>query len=306
MFSGAESGCSSAGNRLLTIKSWFVNQAFIQWQRSQPSQESFWVGKYEEVKLFPVTSGEMWVEGGQEIQEDCVMADKTQGFKWTRVSCADSASYLCEPSPPDCPPGYSFIASVGDSSCFKLSDMTHETTTGNNHISSILTANKMCLEDGNRLIAPLSDSDRRALVKFAYGMDQLQMGEGARTVKVWTGLMYFKQSDTIPTTCPTCSSLSAWEDGFISPWQDSLLAKADGETLFGNHFAETDKCHQIKFDGNTTFWVNSDCVEDPSSADEDRVFAMCEFRKCSGCVFPFIFAGRKYDTCIRDTVPALT
>ena len=299
VLAGAETGCSSAGNTLLVFRSWFVNQAFIDWQRSQPSQESYWVGKYEEVQQFPVTTESMWVTGGQEVQEDCVMADKTQGFKWTRVSCSASASYLCEPSPPDCPPGYSFIASVGDSSCFKLSDMTHEMTTGSNHIASITTANKMCLEDGNRLISPLTDSDRRALVQFAYGMDQLQMGEGSRTVKVWTGLMYFKQSDTIPATCSTCSSLPAWQDGFLSPWSDSLLAKTDGETLFGSHFSETDKCHNIKYDGNLTYWANSQCVQSPSAADQDRVFAMCEYRKCSGCVFPFTLAGRKYDTCTR-------
>ena len=257
------------------------------------------MGRYDEVSQYPVTTAEMWVEGGEEIEEDCVMADSSQQFRWTRVSCSATASYLCEPSPPDCPPGYSAIASVGSSSCFKLSDMTHEKTIGAAHISSIFTANKMCLEDGTRLISPLTDSEKEGMVKFAYGQDQLQSGEGARTVQVWTGLMYFKQSDTVPASCPTCSALPAWQDGFISPWSDSLLSKTDGQAVLGpGEFTETDKCHVVKFDGNTTSWNDSECLSPPSSAPEDRVFAMCEFRKCGSCVFPFIVGGRKYDTCI--------
>ena len=297
-YQGAEDGCAAGGNKLLVFKSWFVNTAFIQWQLSQPAQQSFWVGRYEEVRQFPVSTAEMWVEGGQEVEEDCVVADSAQQFLWTRVSCSTSASYLCEPSPPDCPPGYSAIASLGSGSCFKLSDMTHEKTSGTGHISSIFTANKMCLEDGNRLIAPLTDTERDGMVKFAYGMDQLQMGEGARTVQVWTGLMYFQQSSTVPASCPSCSALSAWQDGFLSPWSDSLMAKTDGQAVFAGDFAETDRCHIVKFDGNTTSWNDSECLSPPSSAPEDRVFAMCEFRKCGSCVFPFIFAGRKYDTCV--------
>ena len=111
-YQGAEAGCAAGGNRLLIFKSWFVNAAFIQWQATQPSQQSFWVGRYEEVSQYPVTTAEMWVEGGQEVEEECVMADKENNYKWTRVSCSASASYFCEPVSADCPEGFSSIPAL--------------------------------------------------------------------------------------------------------------------------------------------------------------------------------------------------
>ena len=300
-YDGAVSGCSSAGNKLLVMKSYFVQLGLARWQESQSSQKSVWVGKYEEVRDHPVTAGEMWVEGGQEVEEECVMADKDNQFKWTRVSCSASASYFCEPVSADCPEGYSSISTLGDSRCFKLGDSTHVDQTNNQHVSSILTANKICLEDGARLATTTADAERDAMMTFASGRDKIQSGEERRDLRVFTGLQYFKQSDTIPASCSSCSSLPAWQDGFISPWSDSLISKADGQAGLGSFFTEARRCFVIKYIASTGTigWEGSSCVMSQQSSEGQKVYPLCEVRKCGGCVFPFILAGRKYNTCVR-------
>ena len=301
-FSGAEAGCSSAGNKLLVVKSFFVHLGLMRWQQSQTSQSSVWVGRYEEVRDHPVTAAEMWTEGGQEVEEECVLADKDNDFKWTRVSCSASASYFCEPASVDCPEGFSSIAALGDSRCFKLGDSTHVEQTNNRHVSSALTANKICMDDGARMATPMSDSERDSVMTFASNVFKIQTGEEKRNLRVFSGLQYFKQSDTVPTSCPSCSSLPAWQDGFITPWSDSLISKTDGQAILGSFFSESRKCVMMKHivgNGNID-WEVSNCVNNQKSSDKWKIYALCEHRKCSGCVFPFRLAGRKYNTCIRQ------
>ena len=180
---GAKAACSSSQNKILHVKSWFVSTALILRQKAN-SKSSFWVGKYDEIKDFPVTTSNMWTDGGQDIAEDCVMVDENEGWKWKRVSCSSSATYFCEPKPPDCPTGYHFVAAVGDSSCFKLSDFAMETQTQDKNVSSYLTANKMCLEDKTRMATPMSNVQRDALAKFALNQDQILLGEEPRCLKI--------------------------------------------------------------------------------------------------------------------------
>lgn len=146
--SGGSDSCSGGGDQIMIIKSWFVLAGLIA-RAIENSKPSFWVGKYEDIKDYPVVAHQ-WVDGGEDIDEDCVIADDTDNFKLKRVSCTSTAAYFCEPQPPDCPEGYHFIASIGASSCFKLSGFAMETQLNNENISSVLTANKICLEDGTR------------------------------------------------------------------------------------------------------------------------------------------------------------
>ena len=280
---------------MLRIKSWYVNAALIIRQKSQ-SKSTFWVGKYEEVKDYPVTTKYMWTQGGQDIQEDCVVTDESEGWKLKRVSCSSTATYFCEPKPPRCPTGYSFIPAIGDTSCFKLSDFAMETQTiGKLNISSILTANKMCLEDGTRLATPLLNDHRNALGSFAIKMDQIQFGDGKRTLEFYTGLMYFDQNSIVPASCPTCAALPSWQSGWITPFSDELTPASS----MSNLPSDADNCVAIMYNITTgnVFWKNKECVEHKNDKHL-ATLTMCEHKRCDGCIFPFIYGGRKYDTCV--------
>ena len=274
----------------MTIKSWFVAAAVINIAKAN-SGPSFWIGKYDDIKDYSVNEYD-WVTGGT---EDCVIAEEqSDGFKLKRVACTETATFLCEPKPAECPAGYSFVAAVGSSSCFKLSDFAIEEQTGNEDISSILTANKMCLEDGTRIATPMTDIHRDALALFASIMDQTLFGDGLRDLSFYSGHMWFNQQSTIPASCSTCSSLASWQSGWLTPWSDSLVPAAN-LPIASNHT----QCNAISYtlgtSGATIAWEHKKCVE---SKGDPAVMAMCEFRKCDGCVFPFIYAGRKYDTCV--------
>ena len=291
--SGAKAACSSSQNKMLHVKSWFVSTALILRQKAN-SKSSFWVGKYDDIKEYPVTTSHMWTDGGQDIAEDCVIADETEGWKWKRISCSSSATYFCEPKPPDCPTGYHFVAAVGDSSCFKLSDFAMETQTQGN-TSSYLTANKMCLEDKTRMATPMSNVQKDALAKFALNQDQILFGEEPRSLRFYTGHIFFAQQGIVPASCPTCSGLPDWQSGWITPWSDSLTPQTSLSDIPNN----VTQCVGVKYDitSGTASWQNQKCVQGVE-ADGLALMAMCEFRKCDGCVFPFIYGGRTYDTCV--------
>ena len=295
--SGAVTDCSDGQNNMLSVKSWFVSTALILRQKAN-SKSSFWVGKYEDIKDYPITTSHMWTDGGQAIAEDCVVADEAEGWKWKRVSCSSSATYFCEPKPADCPPGYHSVAAVGDKSCFKLSDFAMETQTQNRNISSYLTANKMCLEDKTRMATPMTNVQKDALAKFALTQDQILSGEKTRSLKFYTGHIFFDQQTIVPASCPTCASLADWQSGWITPWSDSLTPRSSLADIPNN----VTGCVGVKYDSSSGIasWTNQRCVEvvTGTSSDGLAMMAMCEFKKCDGCVFPFIYGGRTYDTCV--------
>ena len=76
---GAKAACSSSQNKMLHVKSWFVSTALILRQKAN-SKSSFWVGKYDDIKDYPVTTSHMWTDGGQDIAEDCVIVDENDGY----------------------------------------------------------------------------------------------------------------------------------------------------------------------------------------------------------------------------------
>ena len=283
---------------MLSVKSWFVSTALILRQKAN-SKSSFWVGKYEDIKDYPITTSHMWTDGGQAIAEDCVVADEAEGWKWKRVSCSSSATYFCEPQPADCPIGYHSVAAVGDKSCFKLSDFAMETQTQDRNISSYLTANKMCLEDKTRMATPMTNVQKDALAKFALTQDQILSGEKTRSLKFYTGHIFFDQQTIVPASCPTCASLADWQSGWITPWSDSLTPRSSLSDIPNN----VTGCVGVKYDSSSGIasWTNQRCVEVVTGTAAEpglAMMAMCEFKKCDGCVFPFIYGGRTYDTCV--------
>ena len=170
-----------------------------------------------------------------------------------------------------------------------------ELETNNQHVSSILTANKMCLKEGSRLATPLSATERDAMMMFA--RDSLQPGSDQLDLRVFSGLQYFSQSQL--------ETGREGEDGFIVPWSDSLVSKAVGQTMLGSFFTENMKCLVMRSEAATgnIDWEASDCLDTPQAGEARKVFALCELRNCGGCVFPFSLGGRSYSSCVRVGSP---
>ena len=142
-----------------------------------------------------------------------------------------------------------------------------------------------------RLTAPATTADRDALAIFANSQDQIQYGELPRDVSFFTGFKWFPQDVTVPASCPTCASLPDWQPGWISDWSDTILP-ASTVDLPSNLTASP----KVKYgqDGIIS-WLNSQGLEVIANLPPR---ALCEYKKCDGCVFPFIYGGRKYDTCV--------
>ena len=123
-FDAAETGCKTNGDTVLTVKSFFLNEGIKIYLANVTATSSIWVGRYADLLGEAVSVDEMWSEGGKDAEEDCVKADQTDGYKWKRVPCLDTATYICAAKGPSCPPGYTWVPDAGTSSCFKLSDET--------------------------------------------------------------------------------------------------------------------------------------------------------------------------------------
>ena len=103
---------------------------------------------------------------------------------------------------------------------------------------------------------------------------------------------------------------------FITPWNDTAIAKADGEALFSGVFNADKNCYIAQAtktaaqtpDQTAISWVASDCLDKVTAAElqarldsiaggswqpSKAVFAICEIKSCTGCIFPFILGGRK-------------
>ena len=309
-FDTADADCKTNSDTVLTIRSFLLNEGIKIYLGNVSSTSSIWVGKYADLEdEEPMGLEDLWSEGGQDANEDCVKADQTDDYRWKRVPCSDTATYICEAKSPDCPPGYNWVPDAGTSSCFKLSDETESTDARGVMWSSINTGHKICMDEGTRLATPTTDSEVAALAEFMRTLDILATGDQAadRHTNVWMGLQYFKQELTIPATCTPCQSSPDWENQWLSPWSNSSIPDSDGQTLFGSEFADNRPCYTLSA---ANVFSKSWCMM-VARDQQSRIRALCEYRGCSTgtetCVFPFKLGGRLYNTCTRmgteDGVP---
>ena len=127
-----------------------------------------------------------------------------------------------------------------------------------------------------------------------FARDSREPGSDDLELRVYSGLQYFRQSQLLTGR--------EREDGFISPWSDSLISKAVGQTALGSVFTESLRCVVMRSEAATgnIGWEASDCLDSPQVGDGRKIYALCEQRKCAGCVFPFKLGGRTYNTCVRQ------
>ena len=94
---------------------------------SNESCPRIWIG----VKTDPF-SGKFVTQAGLELDEriadwapgepgsgDCVVADRSVGYKWKTASCVEANDYFCALREPICHPGYTWLPDI-PSSCFKI------------------------------------------------------------------------------------------------------------------------------------------------------------------------------------------
>jgi hypothetical protein len=121
----------------------------------------------------------------------------------------------------------------------------------------------------------------------------------------WLGLQFFRQSATLPPDgeCPSCQNNAAWQDAFLSPWSKDMILKSNGSEMV-DEFNEALPCYILR--GSEHFESHS-CYQELGSDQKHLEYpAICEYRSCSPCQFPFKLAGRLYDTCTTVGSPDRT
>jgi hypothetical protein len=289
---------------ILVVVSYFLYEGLKALASTEASGKSFWVGKWPEVEGGPLDLPHLWQAGGRAAVADCVLADKAQGFLLKRVACTEAATTFCKARPPSCPPGYTWLPDGGKSSCFRLADNTMFITPNTDYVASasISTAHKVCKDDDTRLATPRTTAEIDALKKFVQIQDVQVTGraDSERQMKVWLGLQYFRQSQTQPSPadCQSCQTSPLWADGFISPWSKYLIPKANLTTTLGAAFSESRQCFVIKRNAaGSTILLKHECYATLDTRTDNGYHALCEYRACPLCVFPFKLGGRLYDTC---------
>ena len=263
---------------------------------------SFWIGKWDDIKDDAYSVQVAWTPDGQTAAGDCVVASKDHDYNWTRTDCSSDAAYFCEAREPKCPPQYIWIPNAGLDSCYKLLPNVGYEQNGKME-QSISTVNKACMSEGTSLAAPDSDIKLGALATWLAFSDRMLHGDwqdkGA-SPRLFLGYRFFKQSITKNGICSDC----AWDDYYYSPWVKQY-ADADVPTMISGVSPSEDKsCYFIQRNP-TSPYVTIDSIECYKSEtyDEDTFLgAVCEYRECKislteTCIFPFKFAGRTYDKC---------
>ena len=302
-FDGAFAACNTVDKIL------FRSQGFIQFEglknyfSSISLSQSFWIGKWDDVKDNAYSAQMEWATDGQTASGDCVMANKDDGFKWTRTDCATNAAYFCEARPPKCPLQYIWIPEAGLNSCYKF--MPHVGYKDSNKMEqSISTVNKACMNDGTSLAAPDTDTKLTALATWLKFSDRMIHGDyqdrGA-TPRLFLGYRFFKQELTKNGICPSCD----WPNYYYSPWRKEYdTDNPVPSKISALNPTEEESCFLIQRNPNdppeTIEKVG--CYLSETYDKETFLGAVCEYRECKisateSCIFPFKYAGRTYDKC---------
>ena len=258
--------------------------------------KDFWIGKLKDVDILAKPNTD-WSPNGRDATKDCVIADSTNEYKWKSTDCTSLGTYLCEGTTPDCPTGYTHLPNAGPNknSCFKINSGGQ--LTAGKITTSISTAESLCMEDGTRLATPTKSDEQGLRDWFNYFPDCKYTGELGRMTNLWLGYRHFKQSLTKSASCTSCN----WADGSISPWQQQIIPESQmisGSIL--NASTDYSKCFNFN---------KVNIKQDLKCAEEvNEYHALCEYRGCETtsavkCKFPFRYAGRLYNTCIKFGIP---
>ena len=165
-------------------------------------------------------------------------------------------------------------------------------------MNSITSAETLCMEDGTRLAAPESVSQRMALNMWLDETNpDLRYTGGTETdtriEEYWAGYRLFEHSKTKDVSCTTCD----FEDLGVSSWKSASYSKDEMKIIKGDSL-KFEQCLFImrKF-------TNLKQLRNCFNKHANNIHALCEYRECKTvsnrlCKFPFKYAGRSYDTCI--------
>ena len=90
-------------------------------------------------------------------------------FKWKTAICNQGRPYFCTARAPRCPPGYTWIASIG-SSCFKITEIKGSRV-GSQTVNAEPSFHKACAQEGTRLASIKTSAEKTALLEWAFGSE---------------------------------------------------------------------------------------------------------------------------------------
>ena len=90
-------------------------------------------------------------------------------FKWKTAICNQGRPYFCTARAPRCPPGYTWIASIG-SSCFKITELKGSRV-GSQTVNAEPSFHKACAQEGTRLASIKTSEEKTALLEWAFGSE---------------------------------------------------------------------------------------------------------------------------------------
>ena len=312
-YDGAESSCNTLDKTIFKPQGFIQFEALKAYFQSISLSNSFWIGKWEDIEKDVFKDQMQWTTDGQTATGDCVMAQQSDDFKWTRTDCGSSAASFCEAKSPKCPPGYYWIPEAGLESCYKFKSGTG-VTVGTNMAQSISTANKACMDEGTSLAAPDTDDKLGAVAGWLTNNDIMLHGDWedkGDTPRLFLGYRWFRQSEVKNGICPGCT----WQDHYYSQFNPNYPAADVPLNISSIGPSKDQGCYfiQRKSTGGITIGKHW-CYKWETYNEDTFLGALCEYRECrisatETCVFPFTFAGRTYDKCTtvgygNEQVPA--
>ena len=224
------------------------------------------------------------------------MADPTNGFYNTRVSCSSQASYLCEAWSPPCPDGYTWVPSAGNASCFRVRSGGYiQSSSPARYWQSITTAENTCAEDGTRLASPDNQTSYLALIRWIRRYSPLIEASGDSSMAAfWLG---YRKINRVFGATPAFDLISPWSSTLANSLPIlSYVTTRSGSGVFPNECMYLTTSNDI---------LGYPCL----NSDVSDTRALCEYRHgttLSGkpCVFPFKIGARQYDTCVPFGGPA--